>query len=141
MSLDDLPAGRKPKAGATHPAFGAVKRLENSRQLIGGNSAAGVANYEVNHIARGVVFQANDDAAAIGHGLASVDQQIEQHLLNLISLRLNFRHLGQMRLNRNAILRQLALQEDESIFDDLLQIRRFEIVRAITSDGKDRTSD
>ena len=85
--------------------------------------------------------QANEHAAAAGHGLAGVDQQVEQHLLNLVADRQHVGHVGQVRFDRDAILGQLALQQHERVVDDLLQVGRLEVARAVAGDGENGAGD
>ena len=97
MGVDDLLAGRQAQARAAAATFvgagfGREKGFENARELVGGNAAARVADGQLHQLAGGVVMKFDQQPAAVGHRLAGVDEQIDEHLLNLIADRRNFWH-------------------------------------------------
>src|SRR5437899_3424853 len=87
--LDNLLADRQAQAGAfgfsfARGAFGGEEGLENAGQELVGDSRAVVddldENFRVSRIAEALD---GERAAAAQHGLAGVNQQIEQYLLEL----------------------------------------------------------
>ena len=58
-----------------------------------------------------VVLQAKQHLATFGHRLPRIDKEIQEHLLNLISVGPNTRNLAKLPLNTNPILQEFAFQQ------------------------------
>jgi hypothetical protein len=84
---------RAPFARFIGAGFRRVERLEDPRELVGWNAATAVADDQIDRVGRRIVLQANQHAAAAGRRLPRVDEQVEQHLLNLIADRAHVGHV------------------------------------------------
>ena len=72
-----------PLPGVVRRVLGRVEGLENTPQVLGGDSHAGVGHAQLRPTAGRVQSQEDSHCAPFGHGLARVDQKIEQDLLDL----------------------------------------------------------
>ena len=94
--LDDAIDGRQPKAGALADFLGGEERLEDLVDDVGGNPGAGVGDIDpdiirrrhalVGHLRgfiRCQIAGLHRQLAAVRHRVASVDREIDDHLLEL----------------------------------------------------------
>ena len=92
----DAQHGRQPQPGALSERFGGEEGVENLFQQFRGDAGAGVGHGNdderaglrlgMNLHARLVeldLFQADGEGAALRHGVAGVDAEVHQHLLDL----------------------------------------------------------
>ena len=146
MGFDDVAAHREPQAGAALAAgvrtfFGGEERIENLRQHFRRNAAAVVAHHQVDHVVLGVVQQLDQQPAAVGHRLPGVDQQVQQHLLNLVAVDVGLRDRLDLLFDRDAILVHLAFEQQQRVLDQLLQIGRLLAGRAISGHAQHGVGD
>jgi hypothetical protein len=90
--LDDAVHDREAEPGAVLARLGREERLEDALEHLAVHAAAVVAHAQLHVVARGQIGQrlgqplladGDRDAAAAGHGVARVDHQVQQHLLDL----------------------------------------------------------
>ena len=102
MLLHDRVGDRQPEAGALADLLRREERIEDLRLQLVGNARAVVVDLEHHRFLLGVVPGANDEhAAAVGreHRLLGVDDQVEQHLLDLVAVGEHLRQAGGQRVD------------------------------------------
>ena len=82
-----------------------------------------------------------DHAAAVGHRLAGVGEQVQEHLLNLVAADERQRRGLDEQLDLHAVLAHLALEQHERFFDELRQIGRRAVGAAIAGHAEDAVGD
>src|SRR5579871_2156163 len=85
-------AARQRQAQPRPVSFGGVEGAENMRQMLRGNSAASVADSDSGHAV--VPLHSYSDLSAVVDGLDGVEQQVEQHLIDLIAVVLHLERQG-----------------------------------------------
>ena len=93
MLLDDRVRDGQTEARALPDLFRREKRIENLRLHVLGHTRAVVVDLEDHRVAIGVVPGADDQRAAAvraEHGLLRVDDQVQQHLLDLVRIGKHF---------------------------------------------------
>ena len=87
MLFDDLPADAQAETGAAVAVFvgvfRCVKWLKNLAQLVGGNPNPRVSDANLRHACDLILADIDSQASASRHRLASVDDEIDQDLLDL----------------------------------------------------------
>ncbi len=125
MRFDDGAADREPQA---HPLrLGRHERLEDALQVLGPNTRAAVGDGH-DH-ARALPAAAAHSELSLrlgpGHGVAAVDEEIQQHLLQLDPIA---RHGGKLRREVNAYadltVDEVATHEREYLLDHLVHVDR-----------------
>ena len=80
--LDNAVAHRQPQAGTFARCFCREERVVNAGQMIGRDAVPGVGHFNVDEARLRPC--AHRQLAAFLHGIASVNEQIEKHLLELM---------------------------------------------------------
>ena len=102
MLLHDRVRDGQAEAGALADFLRREERIEDLRLHLVGNARAVVVDLEDDRLLIGVVPGADDEhAAAVGrqHRLLGVDDQIEQHLLDLVAVGEHLRQAGGERVD------------------------------------------
>jgi len=113
--FDNAKHGREAQPGAMPPLFGGKKRLKDALLRFGGHALAGIADRQPDirprrytgvfgHISliQPYLRRFQGQPAAIGHSIAGIDHQIQQHLLKL----------PRVSLNDGQVSRQVCFQAD-----------------------------
>src|SRR2546430_16120171 len=146
MLLDDAEDHGEAEAGALAGVLGGEERLEDALTDLGGHAVAGGADTEPDILARprlevpaqkvGVgneVGGLEDDAAALGHGVARVEGEVHQHLADLARVGFDEPQIwGGAHFNVNARV-EGAAQEAHRLLDGAI-----EVVRLGPADGAAR---
>ena len=127
MAFDDGDDGGEAEAGAFVDVLGGEEGLEDFVEHIGGNADAGVGDVDFDvasrfgaDVERGVllvdhaVSDADDEVASVGHGVARVDAEVEEHLV----------HLGGVAHDGPDVVGDDEFQSDvlgEGVLDDVLE--------------------
>ena len=86
--------------------------------------------------------EAERDHAALGHGLHGVDQQVEQHLLDLALVALDHQRLaGRLERQVDLVLGHLESDQQERVVDDLRQVAARVQVRGGLGEAEDPGDD
>src|SRR5262245_31084025 len=97
MLLDDGVGNGQSQTGALAYFLRREERIEDFRLQVVGDSRAVVVDLELDRLVPGVVPGADDDGSAAvvrEHGLLGVDDQVEQHLLDLMAVGEDLRKSG-----------------------------------------------
>jgi hypothetical protein len=134
--LDDAEHGRQAEAGALTDRLGGEERLEDpgpGRRL---HADAGVADRQ-HHVPAGAgaelgggvglveldVGGLDGQPAAVGHGVAGVDHQVHQHLLELAGIGVDPAEVGRgPHRTQLDVLAQQALEHRPQVGDDLIEV-------------------
>ena len=111
-------------AGGVGSALRREEAVEDSRQLVSRNAAAGVADREVDHACGRIVAQSQRDLAALLHRLPRVDQQVQQDLLHLVRVDERWRHRLKLRLDADAVFYELAFDQHQRVVDQFEHVGR-----------------
>ena len=126
MLLDDRIRDGQPQAGSLPHLFRREKRIENPRLHVVGHARTVVVHFEHDRVAVGVVPRAHDQRAAAvraDHGLFGIDDEIQQHLLNLVRVREHLRQAGRQRLEDVDVAQPLLVRAQRERFPhDLIEI-------------------
>ncbi len=146
MGFDDVAAHGETETGAALAAgvgscLGAEEGIEDSSQCFGGHTAAGVADNEIHRLVRGVAGKPDDQRAAVGHCLARVDQQVQQHLLNLVAVGNRLWNVVEMLFDANAILHHFAFEQQQRVVHQLPQVGWLKRRRSITRKSQNAVGD
>ncbi len=146
VRFHDITAGGQPEAGPSlargvGPALRGVERLEDVPQRFRRHAGAVVAHVEVDRVGLRVVAQLHEDHAPLRHRLAGIDQQIQQHLLDVIRVRQGRRRFENAPFNLDAILHHLALEQQERVVDQFHHVGRLEAGRPIARETEDAVGD
>src|SRR5262249_31110718 len=119
MFFDDSVADGEAQTGAAAAGFGGEKWIEDAMDVFAGNARAGIGNFDFH--AAVVSRRANFQHSTAGHGVSRVEEQIQKHLLQLVSRAsdgrkrfaellyyLNLRALERMRHQRERFLEHLV---------------------------------
>ncbi len=119
--FDDPVHGSQPQAGAAADRLGGEERLEQPGLHLLRHPAAGIRDRELDVRTRwqraaggtgavaGHLRGGNRDAAAVGHGVAGVGHQVQQHLLDLRRVRADrLRRRGELEVELDAFLDEAA---------------------------------
>lgn len=126
--VDDFLARRQSEtgpafAGCIGTVFGGEERVEDFRQTFWCNAAAAIANRQLNETV-GCCGGSNQQRAAFGHRLSSVDDQVHHDPLELIAAGLNLWCLAHFELHCDTVFLQFASEQDQRGFDQGWQIGR-----------------
>src|ERR1035438_5929877 len=105
--LDDAVGDGKSQAGAAAVAgtghiLGGKKRIIDSFEVLGRDAASGVVHQRGHEVVATVGQRGYAQAAAAGHGLLGVQQQVEKYLLQLAGVAVDGRQLlGQLEIDKN----------------------------------------
>ena len=143
MCFDDVAACRQSKSCAALAAFvgtilGREKGIEDLRQLFWRNSRTGVADGHVHRFGAGCGPDPDQDPAAFGHRLSRIDQQVEQDLLDLVSVRPAEWRVIVFLFDGDSVFAQFALEQYQGILGQRGQIGGLHALRAIARDRQNR---
>src|SRR6266446_4524862 len=117
MLLDHLPANAEPQAAAAMSVLvrflGGIEGLKDEAELIGGNADAGIGNQNLHHLRLLIFADFNSQSSAPRHGLASIDKQVQENLLDLAG---NYGSMGsivEFRLHMNVVLAQVFVGQNK----------------------------
>ena len=113
MLSNNLMRGGEPEAGSftgTVGMFGAEKWIENVLEMIGRDTTSFILDLQLYPWGAAGLGQESrmnpNDAVAIGHCIQSIQEQIQQHLFDLLAIEQEQRKLRrQVRLNLNSPMR------------------------------------
>jgi hypothetical protein len=149
MLLDNALDGGQPQAGAAPPFLGGEKRLENAAQIFRGDAGPGIAEGEADELAWGGLGMeaglgrvnmdgggADQELAAFGHGVAGVDGQVDQNLLQHPRIGLDgWEARGKIHAQGN-ILAQNAAEHFADLVDDLVQVGHLQMEFVLAAEGQ-----
>src|SRR5579862_5077768 len=131
VAFDDVVRNKKSQAGAFAGFFGREERLEELRLQFFGDSVALIGHAHANALLYIAHFHAYD-SAAWGHGMLSVDDQINQHLLKLPFVAFDRRNVWfEIQHDFDALLRQILLEQRDHGVDDALHFDFVAAQRAV----------
>ena len=141
--LDDLLADRQAQARALglallRRALGGEERLEDLREQLLGDARAGVDHLDANFepvVRRGGLDR--ERAAFAEHGLAGVDQQVQQDLLELDRVAVDVQARLDLHAKGDAVLLRIAGEDEQRLVDQLLDR---DVAEASTRRGPGRAS-
>ena len=130
MVLNDAFHNPKPQAGAFF-SLGGDKRLENRPYHLRGNAGTGIGDQNP-HPSMEIILPrnmagANHQFASIGHGILGVDDQVREHLADLVGSDDCVRQSTQIRLDFHVGALELAGQQQQGIFDDGIHVDRLDL--------------
>lgn len=140
MRLDNVLAEGQAETGAASTGFvalfGGIEGFKDFADRIGGHAGARVANHDFSRF-RALIFS-HDDAqvAALGHGLAGVDDQVEEDLLYLRGVDFGDGVANDFHLTVNTVVEEVFFGEEENLADDWFEFGRFEAVALAAREGK-----
>ena len=119
MLLHDRVGDRQPEAGALADILRGEERIEDLRLHVFRHARPIVGDLEHDRVAIEVVPGADDERAAAvraDHGLLGVDDQVEQHLLNLMRIGERLRQAGGERLDGRDVVDALLVRAQRQRF-------------------------
>ena len=147
--LDDAIDGGQAQAGAAVQFLGGEERLENPAQVLRRDAAAGVAEGQADVAARGrlgVLMRGGGiqgdgggfdaEPAAAGHGVAGIDGQIEQDLLDHAQVGLDGGKAGGEIHLQGDVLAQDAAEHLGDVVDDFVQIHHLRMELLLAAEGE-----
>src|SRR5579883_1450509 len=97
-------ADAEAEAGAA-AALGGEEGLEDMRQDVGRDAGAGVADADLDHVDVSELVGGDGDAAAFGSGFGGVEQEVHEHLRDLVGVGANEREVA-----RDVVLEALVAE-------------------------------
>src|SRR5262249_41643601 len=97
--------------------FGREKGIEDHAELLGGDANAGVADVNLGHIRSRVVAEVDGQPAATQHGLAGIDDEVEQNLFNLATNNWSFWPAAEALFDLDMMFRQILFAKDQDFFN------------------------
>ena len=123
MSLDNLAAQGKTQSRTALTSgirlLGRIERLKNVRQLVMGNSAAGITNHNFSPALGRVITHDELQASVLAHRLTSIDDQVHQQLLNLAGIRFSPDTLRRLQIHIDTMHLKVFLDQHQHIFQQL----------------------
>ena len=150
--LDDAIDHRQAKPGALADLLGREERLENLVHNVGGNAGAGVLHLdgdivgghqrrfaEARAFGRGDVLRAQGDLAAVGHGVARIDDEIHHNLLELVDVRLHQPQVAPVLQVQIDLLAHKAAQQHLQVGQHVAQLQHLRAERLAAREGEQLT--
>jgi hypothetical protein len=91
VGLDDPRSQIETQAGALSDLLGGEKRLENLVLQVAGDAAAVVSDFDGKEILPGIMVSLEEDLSLRREGISGVEQDIDQHPLQLIPIAVQWR--------------------------------------------------
>ena len=123
MFLHDRVSDRQPEARPLADILGREERIEDLRLHVFGHARPIVGDFEHDRVAIEVVPGADDERAATvraDHGLFGVDDEVEQHLLDLMRIGERLGESGGKRLDGHDVVDALLVRAQRQRFADHL---------------------
>ena len=133
--FDDPVDRRESKAGALADFFGGEKRLEDLLYNVGWNAGPGVADFNQNIIGSGHAFvcevfafrgrnigRAQGELSAVRHGIAGVDREVHNDLLELRNIDLHRPQVAAVNGFQHHLLADQPLKQHPEIAQDFAEI-------------------
>ena len=142
MSLDDRTADRK---SHTHPVgLGGVERVEQALTILRAQPRAGVSHGDEDptRILHGADEKLSRPVTDAAHRFDSVDDQVEDHLLQLDCISLNaWQALAELCLHRDVVLYQFAPRQSNDLMNRFVDIEGILPRRRLLDESADPADD
>ena len=147
---DDAIDGGQPKAGALARGLGGEERLEDSAQVLRRDAGPGVGDGEMGAVAGGgpgvlngvgLVDQGDIDGelefAASGHGVAGVDGEVEQRLLEHAGIGAHGDGLGHDARGERDVLTEDTAHELAHVLDEFAEVDGLLLLVLLAAEGEE----
>ena len=127
MVLDDAVADREAQAGPLGRPLGAEERVEDLVLHLGLDAAPGIGE---DHPDRAVGLSDGDvEASAVRHGVAGVQDQVQEHLLDLVRVDLERRRIVHIRADLDLFELMVVPHQAQRVLQDVPEARRHLLAR------------
>jgi hypothetical protein len=121
MILHDPVADRQAKPGSVGP--GREKRIEDLLDIISGNAAAIIGNFDLDSFSRPVDGTSDRDPTVFCDRLQCIEQQVDKYLFDLGFIQHRFGHvLGQLFIEMHMPQVKLIAYDAEGVFHNIVDV-------------------